>query len=299
MAVTYKKDIVSIGLTTFNRPKHLRKAVERLLSQTYAKIEILISDDNPESKENYEAIKDLLDDPRLTYHKKLKNEGMNLNFSSTLAWAKGEYFMWAADDDYWELDFVQNCVNELKKNKKAALCITSSSFIEADYSEVGLSKEDINTMGLSEMDRFKKYFRNSQIHNVGFYGVYRTELLKMAYLPNYLSNDRLVLLELSLKGEFIQLPMKGFYYNVSGGSKSIDSYLNAMKIKSKLIKYAPHLAFNLLHVYSILFCWSKINLVKRIILLGIYYNLIKENGYLKNSIKQIRRNWRILLNPIV
>ncbi len=280
--------LVSVGILTFNRPKGLRNALLKFTNQTYKNLDIIVSDDNPLNKENELIIKEFKDDSRIRYFKKDINEGMNLNFSYALSKANGEYFMWAADDDDWEIDFIEECIYSFKKNTTAVLCIPPSSFINEKYQPVGNNNEDIHTVGLEKLDRFKKYYFNSQIHNVGFYGLFKTHELKSGYLPNYLSNDRLLLLELSLKGEFIQIDKSRFYYNISGSSKRITSYLQSMKIKSKFIESAPHVAFNYLHFKSILFKWREINFFMRVNLLFIYLKLIKENGYYQQSIRQIK-----------
>jgi glycosyltransferase involved in cell wall biosynthesis len=287
MEDTNRFPLVSIGLTTFNRPNHLVKAVNQLKHQTYKNLEIIISDDNPSESKNLISIKRFLNDPRIRYYKSEENKGMNLNFLSVLQRSKGIFFMWAADDDFWELDYIENCVEILLKYPTCVLVLSKVKFIDNDYNSRGRSEEDLHLFGLNEKYRFIKYFKNSQIHNVGFYGLYRSDILKKLYFPNCLSNDRLLLLELSLKGHFYQFDANGLYYNITGSSKSMESYMKAMKINSNLVKRAPHFAFNLLHFKAIFWKWENIGILKRINYACIFFTLIKNNGYLKKSLRQL------------
>jgi hypothetical protein len=49
-------------------------------------------------------------DPRICFHRQEKPLGVSANFQFVLGQAKGEFFMWAADDDEWDPDFVRQCV---------------------------------------------------------------------------------------------------------------------------------------------------------------------------------------------
>ena len=106
--------LVTIGIPTFNRPEGLRRTLGDLCAQTYRHIEIVVSDNaSPGS-----AVRDVVDefaanDARVSYHRHPENVGAMRNFSSLVLKARGEFFMWAADDDRWEPFFVERCVQRL------------------------------------------------------------------------------------------------------------------------------------------------------------------------------------------
>ena len=52
-------------------------------------------------------------DSRISYFKQSVNRGPWSNFLFVLEKARGEYFMWAADDDEWETDFVSRCLSQM------------------------------------------------------------------------------------------------------------------------------------------------------------------------------------------
>lgn len=96
--------IVSILITTFNRPKLLKRAVESVLTQTYKDFEIIIIDDASDEPANL-SLKDICDE-RIKIHRNSKNLGSISGdrvhiqrFVHDLS--KGKYFVYLCDDDYW------------------------------------------------------------------------------------------------------------------------------------------------------------------------------------------------------
>jgi glycosyltransferase involved in cell wall biosynthesis len=100
---------VTIAIPTFNRAdRHLRRAIGCALAQTYADIEVLVSDNC--SSDNTAEVVAGIEDPRLRYVRHEKNIGANNNFNSCVREARGEYFLLLHDDDLIDPDFVDVCV---------------------------------------------------------------------------------------------------------------------------------------------------------------------------------------------
>ena len=93
---------ISLLIPTYNRPEFLHRAIHSVLSQTRLPDEIIISDDNPESKENFEAIKDFLQeyDGLIKYQKNKTRLGVMKNYLKLLKEANYEYIKFLADDDW-------------------------------------------------------------------------------------------------------------------------------------------------------------------------------------------------------
>lgn len=117
-----KRPLVSVGIPCYNRPDGLKRTLDCILGQTYKNLEIIISDNcsqNPEMKiigETYCSR-----DERIRYIRQPENKGALNNFKFVLKEAKGEYFMWAADDDEWLPEFIEANVNNIKD---AGSCFT-------------------------------------------------------------------------------------------------------------------------------------------------------------------------------
>lgn len=118
--------LVTIGIPTYNRPAGLERTLRAITAQTYQNLEIVISDNcSPD-----EAVQDIAQqfvarDARVTYFRQETNIGAVGNFFALLDLAKGDYFMWAADDDWWDNDFVEVSVGLLLENPNAAVAVTA------------------------------------------------------------------------------------------------------------------------------------------------------------------------------
>jgi glycosyltransferase involved in cell wall biosynthesis len=107
-----KEPLVSVGIPCYNRPESMKRTLERITGQTYRNLEIIVSD-NCSSDPRVESVgrefasKDL----RVQYYRQDENKGAMSNFQFVLEKATGEYFMWAADDDLLDLDYVESLMS--------------------------------------------------------------------------------------------------------------------------------------------------------------------------------------------
>jgi len=98
-----KSPLVSVGIPTYNRPEGLRRTLECITRQTYKNLEIIISDNcSPGPETEVVAREFMVKDSRIQYFRQEKNMGGAFNLKFVLKKATGEYFMWAADDDYFD-----------------------------------------------------------------------------------------------------------------------------------------------------------------------------------------------------
>jgi len=119
--------LVSIGIPTYNRPDGLRRTLECITNQTYKNLEIIVSDNcSPDTNVASVVKKFMQNDPRIHYYRQEKNIGLAANFRFVLEKATGEYFLWAADDDIHEREFIRCLVEPLEKNPEVlgAMCST-------------------------------------------------------------------------------------------------------------------------------------------------------------------------------
>ncbi|MBW8001952.1 MAG: glycosyltransferase family 2 protein [Planctomycetes bacterium] len=109
-----KQPLVSVGFAVYNRPELLRLAIESIVQQTYENLEIIVSDDCSPGDETRAVVEEFMEkDARIQYCRQEKNIGEAENMKFVLSKAKGEYFMWAAEDDLWEEMFVETGINAL------------------------------------------------------------------------------------------------------------------------------------------------------------------------------------------
>jgi glycosyltransferase domain-containing protein len=115
--------LVTIGLPTYNRPLGLQKCLESILQQTYSHLEIIISDNCSTDEAVDQVIKQYtLKDTRIKHFRQNENLGLEENFNFVFARATADYFTWMSDDDYFEVNYIAECVHFLQRNPEHVLC---------------------------------------------------------------------------------------------------------------------------------------------------------------------------------
>jgi glycosyltransferase involved in cell wall biosynthesis len=88
---------VTLGIPTLNRAALAVRAIRSALAQTYADVEVLVSDDG--STDDTVAQVRAIADPRLRLYEQPQRLGLVANFDFCLRHATGEYFLLLGDDD--------------------------------------------------------------------------------------------------------------------------------------------------------------------------------------------------------
>ncbi|WP_018985061.1 glycosyltransferase family 2 protein [Methylophilus methylotrophus] len=114
--------LISVGIPTFNRPESLRRVLLEINQQTYKNLEIIVSDNASTGSETENIVRKVMqNDSRVRYIKQPKNIGPVHNFQFVLMQATGEYFMWAADDDWHDQKFVEVLYQNLMTDTSAVV----------------------------------------------------------------------------------------------------------------------------------------------------------------------------------
>jgi glycosyltransferase involved in cell wall biosynthesis len=170
--------LVSIGLPVYNGMPHLRAAVEALLKQTYANIEIVISD-NASTDGTLEYCRALAEvHPRVRYVRNAENVGPVENFRLALARSSGEYFMWAAHDDKWCDRYVGALVESLLSASDAVLATPAVIHIREDGTLCS-EPPDRPATGQSGLANLKLLFDDHAA--TWIYGLWRTPWLRQHF----------------------------------------------------------------------------------------------------------------------
>lgn len=99
--------LVSIGMPVYNGMPYIDLALESLLSQSHRNLELIISDDCS-TDGTFAVCQSFADcDPRITLIRQPSQLGMLENFQFVFDYARGEYFMWASQDDIWDRDWIK------------------------------------------------------------------------------------------------------------------------------------------------------------------------------------------------
>ncbi len=107
--------LVSVLISTYNRPMYVREALESILRQTYGNFEILLVRDGGM------PVKDIVsqfDDRRLTFIDRDVNRGLPYSFNEAMSRAKGKYICYLGDDDIFYPEHIEVLVNAIEGQDK-------------------------------------------------------------------------------------------------------------------------------------------------------------------------------------
>ena len=194
---------VSVSLPVFNGERYLAQAIGSILDQTYRDFELIISD-NASTDRTEELCRSFeARDRRIRYVRQPRNIGASPNFNICYELASGEYFKWAAHDDYLEPEYLAQCVEALDANPDAVLCQSLVRLID-DHDRLIEIHRPIEPAAASPRpsDRFAARIRNPRCLDI--WGLIRTKALRDSVLiGSYIGMDRALLLELALRGRFV------------------------------------------------------------------------------------------------
>ncbi|ADY73924.1 glycosyl transferase family 2 [Desulfurobacterium thermolithotrophum DSM 11699] len=209
---------ISLLIPTYNRPHFLRRALISVLNQTRLPDEIIISDDNPHSTENFEAIKDLVEQYKglIKYWKNNERLGVEKNYSKLLEEANYEYIKFLADDDLLHPEALE--LMEKVLNKYEDVVLVSSHRIPVNEEEEFIHGIEA-TKPLCKKDQIlngKEVIRKSLTDLKNYVGEFSTYMFRKSLLdinPFYFCNlhfranaDWVLWMYLLSKGNF-------FYYS--------------------------------------------------------------------------------------
>lgn len=226
--------LVTVGIPTYNRPQGLERTLNCILNQSYQHLEIIISDNCSTDPTVLPILERFAEqDERIKYYVQEKNLSIVPNFQFLLDQASGEFFMWAADDDSWDNNFIEVCVKGMLSNDEVALCMTDLKIVDAD----GRGKPGRLNRSFMQDNLYARNFhfvKSTGETKYFFCGLYRTALVKNIPFDNSWGGDHLFIFEALCKGKFLYLPGRSvFYYYRGGSSANMDGVRKAFNIKSR------------------------------------------------------------------
>lgn len=175
---------ISVGIPTFNRPAGLKKTLESILTQSYSNLEIIISDNCSPSVEVFEVVSSFVNsDSRIKFFKQPKNMGAIFNFKFVLQKAQGDYFMWAADDDWWHPDFVQNILIAIEETPGSIAGFCNYSIVDEENPHKNYGNPLSFLGGFTQKNDFKRLsFFIDQFEGFGksniFYSIIKIDVIR-------------------------------------------------------------------------------------------------------------------------
>lgn len=166
-------------MPVYNGAGHIREALDALLAQTFTDFELIISD-NTSTDGTWEICHEYAArDSRIVLHRQSENIGAVANFRFVLDQARAECFMWAAYDDLWMPNLLEELAANLENDPGCALSCYRTEKIGPDGA--ALSAEvfpDLN--GLTAAEKLRALVSAAE-RGTWFYGLYRTSVLRPAW----------------------------------------------------------------------------------------------------------------------
>lgn len=252
------KPYISIGLPVYNGENFLRETLDSILAQTFKDFELIISDNA--STDNTAAICRAYasQDRRVCYYRNEHNLGAAPNYNRVFELSNGKYFKWAAHDDLYAPEYLEQCIKILESNSEIVLCYSPVIFIDNQGKELRKSASELlNLSSPKAPERFQEYLelffpsqysssRNKVANSdrtinvssskeeilsqsklaidnlekhpgddtwTAIFGVIRKSILeKTPLIASYVNSDAVLLGELTLNGEFYEIPEHLFFY---------------------------------------------------------------------------------------
>ncbi|MBR9837341.1 MAG: glycosyltransferase [Rhodobacteraceae bacterium] len=208
------KPLVSIGLPVWNGEKYLACAITSILEQSFEDFELLIAD-NASTDRTAEIAKEFCaKDPRVRYVRHASNIGAAGNFNYVFHETTGRYFKWAAYDDMLAPDFLAETTAALEKDRagRAALAYPQTLLIDQEGAPLGLYDAAMRRGGQAPATRLDELIgpgdHTSSLIHMCFpvFGLIRRSALETSSLiSNWPRSDHLLLVELALKGDFLEI----------------------------------------------------------------------------------------------
>ncbi len=212
----YSEPLVTIGLPTYNRPQGLQKCLESIQRQTYRNFEIIVSDNCSTDEGVLSVIKSFRQkNNRIQYFRQEQNIGLEENFNFVFFKSTASYFIWMSDDDYFDDNYVEQCVKFLEEKPDYVLC----SGIARYYNDHNFLFEE-KMFGLHQKKsllRVLKYFSKVG-KNGNFYGVFRNELFVEKPIKNHIGCDWSFMAKLALVGKLAFIDTTSYHRSAEGNS---------------------------------------------------------------------------------
>lgn len=210
-----KHPLISIGMPVYNGEPFLRTAIDALLAQTFENFELIISDNASTDKTQSLCEEYTHRDDRVRYVRQRSNKGAAWNFHFVLEQSVGEYFMWAAADDWRPKTFIRDALSVYLQDSSLVCVQGQIKFISS-----GLLIFNKNSSKSFPPQAYASFFLARELYGkcMLMYGLFkRTSLLKadwdqLTNETNWWWNDALFLFSLLKQGGFVFCQFPGMRY---------------------------------------------------------------------------------------
>lgn len=205
--------LVSIGLCARNGAEYLRGALDSLLAQTYKNFEVIISN-NASTDGTREICEEYAKrDRRIRYIRQKENIGSFGNYDFVRKEGRGDYFMWAACDDFWHPLFLEKCIKRFGEAPDTIMVFPNFCAFDDASRVMKLNPEKYFPFSQDIYKRIKTYIlhrsQNGKITMI--YGLWKKNIPADLISLSDCHGDTIFMLRTLLSGCFANVPEVLFY----------------------------------------------------------------------------------------
>lgn len=232
--------LVSVGITTFRRPRTLKQTLNSVISQTYKNLEIIISNDDMNDIKTKNIIKQFLKtDSRIKYISNKIKLGSTLNQLSVLKHSCGKYFMWLNDDDWIDKNYIEDCLFTITSNPDLILVCGKTRFYQDNI--FAYNGRAINILSKDSRKRLLTFYTQQLgSGNSPNFGIILKEELEKISVKNILGWDNILFSNIAYKGKIKTLDTIYIHRRLNGESKSLRDIALELN-RNPLERVFPHL----------------------------------------------------------
>jgi glycosyltransferase involved in cell wall biosynthesis len=225
---TVGKPRVVLGMTLHNKAAHLPEALDSLLAQTFGDFRLLLLDDASADATEAIAREYVARDSRVSYVRHESRQAMVATWrevadAAFAACPSARYFAWVSDHDRWHPRWLDRLLGEIEAHPGTVLVYPITRRIAQDGAELEKGPRLFETAGVAGVRaRWSRFCREGIGSGDMVYGLMAIDALRQAgvFRP-VLRPDRLLIAELSLYGQFRQVPEVLWFRRDSEGA-SVD-----------------------------------------------------------------------------
>lgn len=133
--------MISIVLPTFNGEKYIEKAIIEILHQTYTDFELIIvndcsTDSTPKIISQYAG-----KDDRIKVVNNISNQKLPRSLNIGFAQARGEFFTWTSDDNFYHKDALEKMISYLLENPAKDIVYAPYHYIDENDNLISYSEQ--------------------------------------------------------------------------------------------------------------------------------------------------------------
>jgi glycosyltransferase involved in cell wall biosynthesis len=165
MAKEYEKNtgpVVSVLISTFNRPQYLHKALASVLEQSYRSLQVIVVNDGGKDVSH---IINSFDDSRLIFINRKENFGKAFSLNEALTRAEGKYIAYLDDDDLYYSNHIETLVDALENRTDCQVAYSDFYKTYCKVSSDGSRQVLSKVVEVSrDFDRFFMLYFNHVLH---------------------------------------------------------------------------------------------------------------------------------------